>query len=58
MTATTLGIKVGFLTPDGNESSVRLEYYQQAADTNPKDVNGVETQLGIDAVILQYNYSF
>lgn len=58
MTATTLGIKVGFLTPDGNESSVRLEYYQQAADTNPKDVNGVETQLGIDAVILQYNYRF
>jgi hypothetical protein len=48
MTATTIGLKFGFLTPNGNENSVRLEMYQQKPDLN-------ET---VDAVILQYNYSF
>jgi hypothetical protein len=48
MTATTIGLKFGFLTPNGNENSVRLEMYRQTPDLN-------ET---VDAVILQYNYKF
>ena len=48
MTATTIGLKFGFLTPNGNENSVRLEMHQKKPDLN-------ET---VDAVILQYNYSF
>jgi hypothetical protein len=48
MTATTLGLKLGFLTPNGNENSVRLEMYTQNPDLNES----------VEAVILQYNYSF
>ena len=48
MTATTLGLKFGFLTPDGNKNSVRLEMYSQEPDLNEK----------VEAVILQYNYVF
>lgn len=48
MTATTLGLKLGFLTPNGNENSVRLEMYTQEPDLNEK----------VEAVILQYNYAF
>ena len=48
MTATTVGLKLGFLTPNGNENSVRLEMYTQEPDLNEK----------VEAVILQYNYSF
>lgn len=48
MIATTLGVKLGFLTPNGNKNSVRLEIYTQEPDLNEK----------VEAVILQYNYSF
>lgn len=48
MTATTLGLKLSFLTPDGNKNSVRLEVYSQEPDLNEK----------VEAVILQYNYAF
>lgn len=48
MTATTIGLKFGFLTPGGNENSLRLEMYTQEPDLNEK----------VEAVILQYNYSF
>ena len=48
MTATTVGLKLGFLTPNGNENSIRLEMYTQEPDLNEK----------VEAVILQYNYSF
>lgn len=48
MTATTVGIKLGFLTPNGNKNSVRLEMYTQEPDLNES----------VEAVILQYNYQF
>ena len=48
MTATTVGLKLGFLTPNGNKNSVRLEMYTQEPDLNES----------VEAVILQYNYQF
>ncbi len=62
MQATTVGLKVGFLTPDGNKSSVRVEYYQQQGDSNPSDAlvnqQNVDLYPTVNAVILQYNYHF
>jgi len=49
LTATTVGLKIGFLTGNANPNSVRLEYYQQSGDNAPADLG---------AVILQYTYGF
>ncbi len=49
MLATTLGLKFGFLSSNGNQSSVRIEYYQQNSPHDSGDV---------DAIIAQYNYRF
>ncbi|WP_396589138.1 DUF3570 domain-containing protein [Bermanella sp. R86510] len=49
MTANTIGIKYGFITPGGHQSSIRAELYQQSGDTDASSV---------DAFILQYNYKF
>ncbi len=60
MAATTIGLKLGFLTPSGNKSSIRLEYYNQTGTAS--DIYGVQSSQDlvpdVDAVIMQYNYSF
>jgi len=60
MDATTLGLKLGFLTPGGNKSSVRIEYYKQTSTAN--NVIGSQSSQDlvpdVDAVIMQFNYSF
>jgi len=60
MAATTIGLKLGFLTPSGNKSSIRLEYYNQVGTAS--DIYGVQSSQDlvpdVDAVIMQYNYSF
>ncbi len=60
MAATTIGLKLGFLTPGGNKSSIRLEYYNQTSRAS--DVYGAQSSQDlvpdVDAVIMQYNYSF
>jgi hypothetical protein len=60
MDATTLGLKFGFLTPDGNKSSIRVEYYNQTGTAS--QVIGKQSSQDlvpdVDAVIVQYNYSF
>jgi len=60
MDATTLGLKLGFLTPGGNKSSVRIEYYNQTSTAN--NVIGSQSSQDllpdVDAVIMQFNYSF
>ncbi len=62
MQATTIGVKLGFLTSDGKQSSVRLEYYQQTGNSSPSDAVGDQLTQDlypdVDAVILQYNYRF
>ena len=62
MWATTLGLKVGFKTPDGNKNSVRLAYYHQDGDKSPSDAVGVQKNYDLfptmDALIVQYTYSF
>lgn len=49
MWSSTLGINVGFKTPNGNKNSVRFEYYHQDGETNFPT---------LDAFIAQYTYSF
>jgi hypothetical protein len=62
MWSTTLGLKVGFKTPNGNKNSVRLEYYHQDGETSPSDAVGVQKNYDLfptmDALIVQYTYSF
>ena len=60
MDATTLGLKLGFLTPDGNKSSIRVEYYNQTGTASNVIGNQSTQDLvpDVDAVIVQYNYSF
>ena len=62
MWATTLGIKVGFKTPNGNKNSVRLEYYHQDGEKSPSDAVGIQKNYDLfptmDALIVQYTYSF
>jgi len=62
MWSSTLGLKIGFKTPDGNKNSVRLEYYHQDGDKNPNDAVGVQKNYDLfptlDAFVVQYTYSF
>ena len=60
MDATTVGLKFGFLTPDGNKSSIRVEYYNQTGTASQVIGNQSSQDLvpDVDAVIVQYNYSF
>ncbi len=60
MVGTTVGLKLGFLTPNGNKNSVRIEYYNQTSTAS--NVIGSQSSQDlvpdVDAVIVQYNYSF
>jgi len=60
MQATTVGVKIGFLTPGGHKSSVRLEYYRQSGDSHPSDAlpnqRALDLYPTVEAYIVQYNY--
>lgn len=60
--ATTLGVKYGYLFANGNELSLRAEYYLQSGDSHPADAIGVQKNQDlypdVDAYILQASYSF
>lgn len=62
MTATTLGLKYGRMLQGGNEFSMRFEYYQQQASgdaaTGLPELEGLDLYPGVDAVVLQFSYSF
>jgi len=62
MWSSTLGLKIGFKTPDGNKNSIRLEYYHQDGDKSPSDAIGIQKNYDmfptLDAFIVQYTYSF
>ena len=60
MDATTVGLKFGFLTPDGNKSSIRVEYYNQTGTASQVigEQSSQDLVPDVDAVIVQYNYSF
>lgn len=62
MWSSTLGLKVGFTTPDGNKNSVRLEYYHQDGEKSPSDAIGIQKNYAmfptLDAFVIQYTYSF
>ena len=61
-TATTLGLKYGMKLKNGNDLSLRGEYYLQTGDSNPGNAIGVQKTQDlypdVDAIILQLNYSF
>jgi len=61
-TATTLGLKYGMKFKNGNDFSIRGEYYLQTGDSSPSDAIGVQRNQDlypdVDAIILQLNYSF
>jgi hypothetical protein len=60
--ATTLGLKIGHQTDQGNEWSARLEYYQQNAKLSQSDLIGDQSlrdnTTDLKAVILQVGYRF
>jgi len=60
--ATTLGLKYGLKLQNGNDFSVRGEYYLQSGGNSPSDAVGVQRDQNlypdVDAIILQLNYSF
>ncbi|MFT6987422.1 MAG: hypothetical protein ACJAT7_003277 [Psychromonas sp.] len=62
MWASTLGLKIGFKTPNGNNNSIRLEYYHQDGEKSPSDAVGIQKNYDmfptLDAFIIQYTYSF
>ncbi|WP_028866064.1 DUF3570 domain-containing protein [Psychromonas aquimarina] len=62
MWSSTIGLKIGFKTPDGNRNTVRLEYYHQDGEQSPSDALGVQKNYDmfptLDAFIVQYTYSF
>ena len=62
MWSSTIGLKVGFKTPDGNQNSIRLEYYHQDGEKHPDSAVGVQKDYELfptlDAFIVQYTYSF
>lgn len=62
MWASTVGLKVGFKTPDGNQNSVRLAYYHQDGEKSPSDAIGIQKNYDmfptLDAFFVQYTYSF
>ncbi|NVJ59015.1 MAG: DUF3570 domain-containing protein [Gammaproteobacteria bacterium] len=61
-TGVTLGLKYGWKTNAGNEMALRLSYYKQSAkdvlDSHPGVLNDLEIYPDMDAVFLQYTYSF
>ena len=61
-TATTVGLKYGMKFKNGNDFSIRGEYYLQTGDSSPSDAIGVQRSQDlypdVDAIILQLNYSF
>jgi hypothetical protein len=61
-TATTLGLKYGMKFKNGNDLSLRGEYYLQTGDSNPDNAIGVQKTQDlypdVNAIILQLNYSF
>jgi hypothetical protein len=62
MWSSTIGFKVGFKTPDGNQNSIRLEYYHQDGEKHPSNAIGVQENYELfptlEAFIVQYTYSF
>lgn len=62
MTAITLGAKYGFNLDNGNDFSIRLEYYQQTAINagfeKPSALSTLTVYPIVQAVILQVSYSF
>ncbi|ALO34724.1 hypothetical protein CMT41_08360 [Colwellia sp. MT41] len=62
MTAVTLGLKYGFSLNNGNDFSVRLEYYRQmpnnAGFDQPSELANLTVYPVVQAVIFQLSYSF
>jgi uncharacterized protein DUF3570 len=60
--ATTVGIKYGYNTADGNEWSVRAEYYQQSGSVPREQIVGNQANReqypDLSAVIVQFGYRF
>jgi hypothetical protein len=60
--AYTIGVKYGTQFANGRDFGVRLEYYQQAPQAVDKALPGVLNDVDlypeVDALILQFNYSF
>ncbi|WP_372872108.1 DUF3570 domain-containing protein [Shewanella sp.] len=57
----TLGLKAGWRMQDGDEVSVRLEYYRQQPYGNPSSLSGlqgIELYPQLNAALLQFNYSW
>ena len=62
MDAVTLGVKYGFSLNNGNDFSVRLEYYRQmpnnAGFDEPSELSSLTVYPVVQAVIFQLSYSF
>ena len=62
MDAVTLGVKYGFSLNNGNDFSVRLEYYRQmpsnAGFDEPSELSNLTVYPVVQAVIFQLSYSF
>jgi len=60
--ATTVGIKYGHGTPNGNEWSIRAEYYQQTGSVPSEQIIGNQANRALypdlSAVIVQFGYRF
>lgn len=60
--ATTVGVKFGHHTPDGNEWNARLEYYQQTGTIPADQIIGNQANRpqypDLSAVVVQFGYSF
>jgi hypothetical protein len=58
----TAGVKFGHETPDGNEFSVRLEYYQQKGNVSDSLLIGNqfarEASADLNAIVAQFSYRF
>jgi len=58
MKAVTIGAKYGWKLDSGNEMAIRLEYYRQDISDAGFDNFGMNITPSVDAIILQFNYSF
>ena len=62
MTTYTLGVKYGRKLQGGKEYSVRLEYYAQMSEGNENtglsELDGLDLYPDVDALMLQFSYSF
>jgi hypothetical protein len=62
MHATTYGLIYGRLVGNGNELTLRLEYYSQMGESHPSDAIGnlqdYDLFPTVNAVIFQVGYSF